>query len=109
MNLTSYHRDIRQKAEQTRRERENRGEGSMHSQLQPFSRQELNDLVRRRIDALYAVELDDSTNGLRWCQGKVISVIDDKKVRVDWDPAPHIAGSEAGGIGEARLLPSKWN
>jgi hypothetical protein len=101
--------DIRRKAEQTRRERENRGEGSMHSQLQPFSRPELKDLVQRRIDVLYAVELEDSTNGLRWCQGKVISVIDDKKVRVDWDPAPDIAGSEAGGIGEARLLPSKWN
>ena len=36
-------------------------------------------------------------------------MIDDKKVRVDWDPAPDIAGFEAGGIGEARLLPSKWN
>ena len=36
-------------------------------------------------------------------------MIDDKKVRVDWDSAPDIAGSEAGGIGEARLLPSKWN
>jgi hypothetical protein len=81
----------------------------MHSQLQPFSRPELNDLVERRIDVLYAVELEDSTNDLRWCQGKVISVIDDKKVRVDWDPAPVIACSKVGGIGEARLLPSKWN
>ena len=26
-----------------------------------------------------------------------------------WDPAPDIAGSKAGGIGEAQLLPSKWN
>ena len=103
--------DIRQKAEQTRRERENRGEGSMHSQLQPFSRPDLNDLIDRRIDVLYEVELEDSTKDLRWCQGKVVSVIDDKHVQVDWDwdPAPDIAGSEEGGLSPARLLPSKWN
>ncbi len=33
--------DIRQEAEQTLREFENRGEGSMHSQLQPFSHPDL--------------------------------------------------------------------
>ena len=81
----------------------------MHSQLQPFSRPDLNDLIDRRIDVLYNVVLEDSTESLRWCQGKVISVIDDKNVEVDWDPAPNITDSKEGGIGKQRLLPSKWN
>ena len=55
------------------------------------------------------VELSDSTKDLRWCQGKVISVINEKTVEVDWDPAPGIAGSEEGGITEQVLLPSMWN
>jgi hypothetical protein len=89
--------DIRQKAEHTRWEHEKRGKGSMHSQLQPFSRP---NLIDRRIDVLYLydVDLEDSTKGLRWCQGMVLSVIDDNNVQVDWDPAPDIAGSEEGGI-----------
>lgn len=37
--------NIRLKGEQIRRERENRGEGSMHSQLQPFSHPDLNELI----------------------------------------------------------------
>jgi hypothetical protein len=37
--------EIRQKAEHTRREREKKGKGSMHSQLSHF-----NDLIDRRID-----------------------------------------------------------
>ncbi len=41
--------DIRQNAEQTRKERENRGKGSMHSQLLSFSCPDLNDLIDRRI------------------------------------------------------------
>ena len=101
--------NIRLKGEQIRRQRENRGEGSMHSQLQPFSRPDLNELIDRRIDVLYVVELGDSTTDLRWCQGKVISVINEKTVEVDWDPAPDIAGSEEGGITEQVLLPSMWN
>ena len=43
--------DIRQKADQTRRERENRGEGCMHSQLQPFGR------PARACDAPYLVSI----------------------------------------------------
>ena len=79
----------------------------MHSQLQPFSHLDLNDLIDRRIDVLYNVVLEDSTESLRWCQGKVISVIDDKNVEVNWDSAPDITDSEEGGIGKQRLLPSK--
>jgi hypothetical protein len=54
--------DIRQKAEHTRREHEKRGKGSMHSQLQPFSRP---NLIDRKIDVLYDVDLEDSMKGLR--------------------------------------------
>ena len=73
----------------------------MHSQLQPFSCPDLNDLIDRRIDVLYTVVLEDSTKSLRWCQGQVISVIDDENVQVDWDPAPDIADSKEGGISPA--------
>ena len=47
----------------------------MHSQLQPFTCPDLNDLVDRRIDVVYDVVLEDSTKDLRWCQGKVVSAI----------------------------------
>ena len=66
-------------------------------------------MIDGRIDVLYSVVLEDSTESLRWCQGKVISVIDDKNVKVDWDPAPDIADSKEGGISKQQLLPSKWN
>jgi hypothetical protein len=61
----------------------------------------LNDLIDGRIDVLYDVDLEDSTKGLRCCQGKVVSVIDVKNVQVDWDRAPDIAGSEEGEISPA--------
>jgi hypothetical protein len=85
----------------------------MYSQLQPFSRPDIDDLVGNRIDVLYSVDLDGAgTKGLRWCQGEVVEVIQNvpqPTVEVKWDPMPDIAGFEQGGITNQVLLPTKWN
>jgi hypothetical protein len=101
--------ELKAKAIKMRLERESKGEGSMHSQLQPFSRPDIEDLIGKRIDVLCSVELDDNAQALKWCQGKVLSVIADNKVEVEWDPAPDIEGCEESMVGEQVLLPSKWN
>ena len=81
----------------------------MHSQLQPFSCPSMDDLLERRIDVLYSVDLSDGTTALKWCQGKVVEVIDDAKVTVEWDAAPDIEGCEESTTSEQALFPSKWN
>jgi hypothetical protein len=48
----------------------------------------MDDLLGRQIDVLYSVDLSDGTTALKWCQGKVVEVIDDAKVTVEWDAAP---------------------
>jgi hypothetical protein len=101
--------EVKAKAIKMRLERESKGEGSMHSQLQPFSRPDVEDLIGKRIDVLCSVEMDDKTNALKWCQGKVLSVIAENKVEVEWDPAPDIEGFEESTISEQVLQPSKWN
>ena len=53
--------------------------------------------------------MDDNTKALKWCQGKVLNVITEKKVEVEWDPAPDIEGFEESTESEQVLLPSKWN
>ena len=100
---------MKAKAIKMRLERESKGEGSMHSQLQPFSRPDLEELIGKRIDVLCSVEMDDKTNSLKWCQGKVLNVIAENKVEVEWDPAPDIEGFEESTISEQVLQPSKWN
>ena len=90
-----------------------KGQGSMYSQLQPFSRPDIKDLVGNRIGVLCSVDIDVAGNiDLRWCQGQVIEVIENAchlTVNVKWDPTPDILGYEEGGITEQVLLPSKWN
>jgi hypothetical protein len=66
-------------------------------------------LIGKRIDVLCGVELDDNTQALKWCQGKVLSVIAENKIKVEWDAAPDIEGCEEITVGEQVLLPSKWN
>ncbi len=81
----------------------------MYSQLQPFSRPKVEDLIGTRIEVLCCVMLDDNTKVLKWCQGEVLHVIAGTKVEVKWDPAPDIEGCKESTIGEQSLLPSKWN
>jgi hypothetical protein len=104
--------ELKKAATRTRREREIQGTGSMYSQLQPFSRPEVSELVGKRIDVLFSVDIDPWTKSLRWCQGEVIGVVDGSSkptVTVEWDPTPDIAESENGIISDQVLLPTKWN
>jgi hypothetical protein len=91
--------ELKEAASRTRREREIQDQGSMYSQLQPFSRPEVSELVGKRIDVLFSVNIDARNKSLRWCQGEVIGVVDGSSklmVTVEWDPTPDIAGSENG-------------
>ena len=103
---------FRLNADRIRRAREARGEGSMYSLLQPFSRPNVNELLGRRIDVLYSCTLPgDGGNVLRWCQGEVIEVCTGRQkptVRVLWDPMPDVEGSEESSETNVILLPSKW-
>ncbi len=89
---------FRLNADRIRQAREARGEGSMYSLLQPFSRPNVNELLGRRIDMLYSCTLPgDGGNLLRWCQGEVIEIYTGKQkptVCVLWDPMPDVEGSE---------------
>lgn len=61
--------------------RQQRGEGSIYSALQPLVCPEPDELVDKRIDVLYSFQLtSDGDKALRWCQGKVIEVITDQRV-----------------------------
>ena len=105
----SQESELKAKAKKMRLGRESKGEGSMHSQLQPFSQPDIEDLVGKRIDVLCSVELDDNTKSLKWCQDEVVKVVGENKVVMEWDAAPDIEGYEESTVGEQVLLPSKWN
>ena len=84
----------------------------MYSQLQPFSRPDLDELVGKRIDVLSPFEMDDGSVELRWCQGEVLSVVEgakDPSVEVEWDPMEDVSGYEEPQVIAQRLLPSLQN
>jgi hypothetical protein len=61
-----------------------------YSQLQPFSRPELTELIGKRIDVLcsFDINIRKGTKELRWCQGKVLEIVEsaqDPTVKVKWD------------------------
>jgi hypothetical protein len=102
-----------QTAEKACRERESKGEGSMYSQLQPFSRPELTELIGKRIDVLCSFDIDirKGMKGLRWCQGEVLEIVEgarDPTVKVKWDAQSDAHGYEEETITNQRLLPSRW-
>ena len=79
--------------------------------MQPFERPELEDLLGRRIDANYEVIVGGDSE-LKWCQGEVIHVYEDKSkptVRVLWDPTPDITGCEEENESDQILMPGNWN
>ena len=103
---------VRKDADEMRREREARGETSMYALMQPFYRPELVELEDRRIDVLCSIDLTDNEKVLRWCQGKVLSVVEGKSkptVRVCWDAMSDVKGSENEETSDYVLLPSLWN
>jgi hypothetical protein len=104
---------FKQKAKKMRRECESNGEGSMYSQLQPFSWPELSELIGKGIDVLCSFDIDvkKGTNELRWCQGEVIEVVEgarDPTVKVKWDAQLDAHGYEELTITNQRLLPTRW-
>ena len=96
------------------KEREASGETSIYSRMQPFYRPELCDLQDRRIDVLTEFKVKVGRREvpqLRWCQGKVIHVYDDKAkptVRVQWDPLPDVEGGNQTVETDQVLLPTYW-
>ena len=80
------------------KEREALGKTSIYSRMQPFYWPELCDLQDRMIDALTEFKVKVGRREvpqLRWCQGKVIHVYNNKAkptVRVKWDPLPDVEG-----------------
>ena len=96
------------------KEREASGETSIYSRMQPFYRPELCDLQDRRIDVLTEFKVKVGRREvpqLRWCQGKVIHVYDDKAkptVRVKWDPLPDVEGENQIVETDQVLLPTYW-
>jgi hypothetical protein len=104
---------FKQRAEKARRERESKGEGSMYSQLQPFSRPELTELIGKRIDVLCSFDIDirKGSKELRWCQGEVLEIVEgarESTVKVKWDAQLDAHGYEEQTITNQRLLPSRW-
>jgi hypothetical protein len=108
VNENSY----KMKARKIRHERELRGEGSIHESMQSWFPPALCDLVHERIDVLAGFVMPDTIErDMRWCQGKVIEVHDEKKntVKVCWDPIPDCAGWETSQETLQKLPPAKWN
>jgi hypothetical protein len=104
---------FKQRAEKARRERESKGEGSMYSQLQPFSRPELTELIGKRIDVLcsFDINIRKGSKELRWCQGEVLEIVEgarESTVKVKWDAQLDAHGYEEQTITNQRLLPSRW-
>ena len=104
---------FRKEAEGFWKQREARGEGSIFSVLQPLICPELDELIEKRIDVIYSFELELGEKALRWCQGKVLDVLIEKKkptVLVHWDPMPDVEGKENLSDETQQELPQrKWN
>ena len=88
--------------------------GSMYSEIQPRNRPKIdNTFVGTRIEVLFMFDIldrDEPEKALRWCQGKVVKVLENKKiptVEVLWDP---IEESNSG-VHKTRveLRDRKWN
>ena len=86
----------------------------MYSQLQPWIRPELVNLLEQRIDVLstFLVTVGDKKEEQeRWCQGVVKSVIKDLRkpfVIVNWDGMPDVKDQEDSCESDQRLLPSMY-
>jgi len=104
---------FRKEANELRKQREARGEGSIFSVMQPLYCPELDELINKRIDVLYSFVLGSGEKVLRWCQGKVIKVLPEKAkptVVVLWDPMPDVKGKEdLSDETQQVLAPRKWN
>ncbi|KAL7552655.1 hypothetical protein ACHAWF_015887 [Thalassiosira exigua] len=104
--------EFKKKAERIRQKRETDGNESIYSRMQPFHRPELADLLDKRIDVYYEFDLLGGGKDMRWCQGKVIEVYENRSkptVRVEWDAMKDVKGFEETTESDVNLMPSKWN
>ena len=89
---------FREYAEKLRQDLESKGEGSMYSQLQPWIRPELVNLLEQRIDVLstFLVTVGEKQEEKEiWYQDVVKSVLKDSRqplVIVNWDGMPDVKG-----------------
>ena len=103
---------FREDAEKLQQELESKGEGSMYSQLQPWIRSELVNLVEHRIDVLskFLVTVGDKQEEQeRWCQGVMKSMLKDSRqplVIVNWDVMTDVKGWEDSRESAQRIFPS---
>ena len=87
----------------------------MYSQLQPWIRPELVNLLEQRIDVLskFLVTVREKQEEQeRWCQGVFKLVLKDWRqpfVIVNWDGLPDVKGWEYRRESAQRLLPSLYN
>ena len=112
VKYTGDEEKFKEKARAERKRRERVGDASMYSRLQPFYRPELCDLYGKRIDYLASFKIEGAEDELRWCQGEVTKVYDDKRqptVRVLWDEMTDVDKGGEQIEGDIILLPSKWN
>ena len=80
-------------ADTLQKEREDIGIGSIYSEMEPPNRPKIdNTFVGTRIEVIFMFEIldrDEPEKALRWCQGKVVKVLENIKiptVEVLWDP-----------------------
>ena len=66
--------DFEKKASSIQLKREVTGESSIYSRMQPFDRPEVETLLERRIDYLFAFDKGTPSEQLCWCQGEVTAV-----------------------------------
>ena len=104
--------DLKRNAAAVCRIRGDTGEESAYSHLQPFYIPSTSDLMSTRIYVLFDLQLEGGGSALRWCQGEVVHIYENKQkptVRVAWDACPDIEGSENGHVSDQQLLPTKFN
>ena len=68
---------FRRKADRRGHERESKGQASMYSRLQPFNIPEISDLLHGKIDLKWFFRVNGE-DVPRWCQGKVVEVLENK-------------------------------
>ena len=85
--------NFKKRASAIQLKREDAGESSIYSRMQPFDRPEVESLLNKRIDYLFTFDKGKAEEQLIWCQGEVIELSKNENkpnlVKVRWDPLPN--------------------
>ena len=110
--------EFKEKAKNLWKERENKGEGSMYSEMQPRVKPVIDqNFVGKKIDYLFLYDILDGDGeqpdkALRWCQGEVTKVFKNKKkptVEVVWEKVEESIDRDKEEITIVELQDRKWN